>query len=520
MARLVAGALTLVAALALAPSAASAVGAPVVVVTGRGWGHGVGMSQWGARGYAARGWRHRGILAHYYPGTRLAPAPATRVRVLLASGRTAARIGSKRAFRVVDARGRRVTLPAMGFRLGPKLVLRVGRGVVRLHPPVRFQPGAFPVRLDRAPYRGELVVHRRGGRLTVVNELDLELYLRGVVPWEMPHDWPLEALKAQAVVARSYALATLHPGDLYDLLPDTRDQVYGGLAAEHPESNRAISETAGGVLWWGHTIATTYYHSTSGGRTVAVWDEWPKLGHIPYLRAVFSPYETASPKYKWGPYVFSARGLARKLHAPVPRDVSVERNGSGRPAAVSVGGRRFAATRFQDALGLGSGWFTLGVLRLDPAPDAVYGGPLALSGVARDIAGAVVERREGGVWRQVGQVRPFASGRFRTTVRALGAEFRVAAHGATTAPVRVRLAPHVEVRRSAGLVSGVVRPALPRARVRIQRLAGDRWANVVSVRVDARGAFRADPLAEPGRYRAVVDPTRGFTAGASAPFSA
>ena len=517
MRRLVLTTLASLAVLTAAPAAASA--EPVFVVGGRGWGHGVGMSQWGARGYAERGFRWQGILAHYYPGTRLGAAPVSRLRVLLAAGRPRLRIGSKRPFRVVDARGRRAVLPAGFVVLRPRLVVRVKGNPVRLVSPVRFQPGPFPLRLDLRPYRGELVVRSRGGRLSAVNELGLERYLRGVVPWEMPHDWPLQALKAQAVAARSYAIATLHPGQIYDLLDDTRDQVYGGLAAEKPRSTRAVDSTAGRVLWYGNNVATTYYHSTSGGRTAAVWDAWPGTPRIPYLRAVWSPYETASPHYRWPTRVFSAAGLGRKLGVPRPTDAVVERNGSGRPVAVSLAGRRLAAKRVQDALGLRSGWFRLGVLALERPPRAVFGRPLEVSGIARDVAGVGIERRIDGRWRMVARVRPRRSGRFRVPVRALGDEFRIAGGGAAAPPVRISLAPAVEVRTTAGAIAGVVRPALANATVRIQRLGGRRWTTVLSTKVDARGGFRAPEELEPGRYRAWLPAARGFLAGASEPFT-
>ena len=111
-------------------------------------------------------------------------------------------------------------------------------------------PVRAPLRLGADAYRGALLVHKRGGRLTVVNRLPLDRYLRGVVPWEMPDDWHPEALRAQAVVARSYALATLKPGTLFDLYADTRSQVYGGVQAEEDSTNRAIGSTAGRVVFW------------------------------------------------------------------------------------------------------------------------------------------------------------------------------------------------------------------------------------------------------------------------------
>jgi len=180
-----------------------------------------------------------------------------------------------------------------------------------------------------------------------------------------------------------------------------------------------------------------------------------------------------------------------------------------------VGGRRLPAQRLQDALGLGSGWFTFGVLRLDSSTPGVYGRKIVVSGVARDIAGAALERRDGGRWHMVARIRPFRSGVFRVPVRALGTEFRVAGRGAATASMRVPLAPAVELRDRAGALQGVVRPSLAGARVRIQRLTGSRWATVQNLRVDGRGAFRTEVVVESGRYRALVDPTRGFSAGAS-----
>jgi stage II sporulation protein D len=252
------------AALALAvPAAASA--SPVFVVSGRGWGHGVGMSQYGAQGFASHGWRYGRILAHYYRGTRLERVKPREVRVLLAAGRKRVTVSSRTPFRLVDARGRkRLVRGRLAF--GPKL-----RGLAG---PVRVVAGAQPVSLDGRPYRGALVVRSRGGRMSVVNAVTLERYLRGVVPYEMPHHWHPQALRAQAVVARSYTLATLRPGKLFDLYDDVRSQVYGGVRAETVETNLAVGATANQVLTYGGAVATTYYHSTSGGRTANVADVW------------------------------------------------------------------------------------------------------------------------------------------------------------------------------------------------------------------------------------------------------
>ena len=109
-----------------------------------------------------------------------------------------------------------------------------------------------------------------------VNVLPLDRYLRGVVPWEAPKGWHEQTYEAQAVAARSYTLATLQPGEDFDLYPDARSQMYGGVAAERTETNLAIGATAGQVLVWRDRIVPGYYFSSSGGRTSSVHDAWPR----------------------------------------------------------------------------------------------------------------------------------------------------------------------------------------------------------------------------------------------------
>jgi stage II sporulation protein D len=219
------------------------------------------MPQWGAEGAALRGWSYQRILALYYPHTELKAWQAQPVRVLLGEQQDRVAIGSAAPFLVVDARGRKLHVQGRTLRFGPKLRL----GTVSLAPPVRILPGAQPLTLNGSGYRGELHLKRDAGKLMVVNLVRLDLYLRGVVPYEMPKGWEAEAYKAQAVVARSYALATMHPGAAYDLTDDDRSQVYGGIPAERPETSLALGATAGQVLSYGGQVIVAYYHSSSGG---------------------------------------------------------------------------------------------------------------------------------------------------------------------------------------------------------------------------------------------------------------
>ena len=143
-------------------------------------------------------------------------------------------------------------------------------------------------------YRGRLKAKAAGGGLLVINAVALNAYVKGVVPNEMPSSWPLAALEAQAVAARSYALAT-SGGGAFDVYDDTRSQVYGGKDSETVRTNRATKRTAGEVVRHGKQVATTYFFSTSGGRTESVQYGFPGAGPVPYLKSVRDPYDGASP---------------------------------------------------------------------------------------------------------------------------------------------------------------------------------------------------------------------------------
>src|SRR5215211_7535873 len=193
-------------ALALPASAASA--RPVLIIRGAGFGHGLGMSQYGARGYALHGRDYRFILRHYYSGTRLARVSTTHpVRVLLQSGVSvvsfsgASAVGDLRAdpsssYRVVAERGRLV------FRNAAGRMLAWFPGALQVS-------GPGPVQLGGVPYHGVLELDPSGsGGLDVVDQVALDDYVAGVVGSEIPARWPMEALKAQAVAARTYAITT------------------------------------------------------------------------------------------------------------------------------------------------------------------------------------------------------------------------------------------------------------------------------------------------------------------------
>jgi SpoIID/LytB domain protein len=422
---------------------------PVFVITGRGWGHGVGLSQYGALGYARQGAGFEEILAHYYQGTELTQAPVKRMRVLLAAGAKSLAVGSEAPFRVRDALGEVHELDAGTQRFGPGLRVKKldEKKLTQLQGPLVFLPGSEPLTLKGRAYRGELRVSVDKGRLRAINSLGLEAYLYGVVPSEMPHYWPLEALKAQAVAARSYALATRRTGD-FDVYSDVRSQVYRGIPEEEVPTNQAIDETAGLVVTYQGQVASTYFFSTSGGRTATVTDVWPSSKPIPYLVSVADPYDSISPYHRWGPVVLTAKAARSKLKVPGPlTDLRPVITPSGRVGSlIAVAPTRETEVKGGDVrfrLGLRSTWFRIGMLALArPEAPLEPGHQLTMSGIARGLAGVTLEQRTPGKpWAPLAKVKPGAAGAFAVAVKPdVTTQYRLAAGTARSAVVRVVVA--------------------------------------------------------------------------------
>src|SRR5436190_595829 len=199
---------------------------PTFFISGHGWGHGIGMSQYGAYGYALHGWTYDRIVKHYYTGTTIGKAPATRVRVLLADRAKQVTIASKLPFQVVDASGSKHALDAGSYKIGAAYKYQDPTNPqaksAALAYPLEFRPGATAVSLNGRGYRGSFrILKLSPTTIRVVNVVDLDLYLRGVVPSEMPKGWAPEALKAQAAAARPSAPALLHPAGPVPLRPRT-----------------------------------------------------------------------------------------------------------------------------------------------------------------------------------------------------------------------------------------------------------------------------------------------------------
>jgi stage II sporulation protein D len=504
----------------------------VLVVSGHGWGHGLGLSQWGADGYAKHGWTYDRILAHYYSGTTLGPAGVAAIRVLLLQAKKAT-LSSAVPWTVHDAAGAHAKLEPGQLVLTAALQIGAAKtgaaktgaaktAARKLVPPYTFT-AAKPLAVNGKAFRGKLLVSSDGKQLEVVNSVGLEAYLKGVVPAEMPSGWSPEALKAQAVAARSYALANLTKGRDFDLYGDTRSQVYGGLAAESPPASAAVDATKGEVVLFNGKVADTLFFSTSGGRTASAAETTGTA--VPYLISVADPYDTASPYHDWGPVLFDAVKLTKQLKLAGPlADLQTTNGPSGRVKSVTaISGNDSQATLtgsgLRAQLELRSTWFTGALLRLLPAAKTVtYGGALSLTGYARGASGVTLESKTAAQdWRPAGELILDAGDAFATVVKPqVATQYRLALGNARIGLAKIAVAPRIDATATAAGAQGAERPAAAGAPVQLQQQTGTLWTTIGSTVADAAGAWSfAQPL-QPGTYRVRCAPGRGLAPGVSA----
>jgi len=433
------------------PTVASA--ASTNIVTGAGFGHGIGMSQYGAYGFAQQGTDYKRILGHYYRGTEIGSAPSRPVRVLLQASDPfvrfsgATRIGSfrlkkGRTYVVRSAGGGRLAVAGVGTVQGPARAS--GPDALRL-----LGPALNGVSSGR--YRGDLVLRKGAfGGVTAINLLSIDPYVRGVVAGEMPSSWESDALRAQSVAARTYALATRKTGEVFDLYPDTRSQVYTGVTGETSTTDSAVAATSNEVVTYDGEIATTFFFSTSGGQTENVELSFLGSEPQPWLKSVRDPFDRISPKHRWR-FRFSDASIGARLGAPGAfRRVEVIRRGRS-PRIVEArvvgtrGSRALTGASIRARLDLFDSWAYFTRVSTSQVRSGGRGSRAARR--SRELAGAftpaprskrlTVERREGASWRQVGTVGVSSGGRYRATVHRRGS-YRVRSGSVAGPVVRVR----------------------------------------------------------------------------------
>jgi stage II sporulation protein D len=377
-----AGTLVASAALAAAASAGAVETYPrppgsTVVISGHGYGHGHGMSQWGAYGAATKGLTWPQILSFYYQGTSLVNLGNPTIRVRL----DAVGSGTLYVYSVAGLRFAGSALPTVGISQYRARTLSTGRLQIDALSSAGWKPytssaspalfsssaGLVTVMLAsgaRRAYRGSIYANWASATsLTSVNVLPMEAYLRAVVPAEMPASWQINALRAQAVAARSYAgydRAHAPAGRTWDTCDTTSCQMYSGVPAEYATSDAAVAATAGQTLTYGGTPAFTQFGSADGG--------WTAGGGQPYLPAKADTYDgvIANSANSWTATITVAALQARWPSIGTYRQMRIlSRDGHGQwggrvlTAAIdgSNGSVTVSGTTIRSAFGLRSEWF-------------------------------------------------------------------------------------------------------------------------------------------------------------------
>ena len=384
----------------IAPIGAVPVQPGTVTFYGRGYGHGLGLSQYGARGRALAGQTAATILAHYYQGTTAAavdPAAPVRILVFGPSSPTATTpivLHGRGAAFTIDGLtgtfpiGARVAVWRSGSGFGLKITSTAGSLLLSkttATADLRLRSGADPgrIQVDSQPsafdtYRATIRILGTSSGVLAINEIGLDLYLRGVVPVEMPAGWPIEALKSQAIAARSYAEEHVHVGiGAYDLYNDTRSQVYRGSLGEVNTATAAVTGTAGGVLKSGSRVINALYHSADGGATENNENVYTSAtgqivsGPVSYLRGSSDrdpngiSYDSSSPHATWHTAAYTYAQLTAIFATDSRTNVGTlsginltDKGVSGRPIKVvlsgSLGSKSVSAEIFREVFNSGS----------------------------------------------------------------------------------------------------------------------------------------------------------------------
>ena len=565
---------TLAAALALvgAPSA-GATATTTMVMEGRGWGHGIGMSQYGAYGYALHHWKYPAIIEHYYTGVKLGRVANVPIRVLLRSGSASATVTDAARFNATWTAGGKVRTAHLAARAtatvtwsGGAYHLRAGAGSWSAGTPITFVPLTSRLELLTANdnghvghYRGRLrIVHLSDG-LEIVNSLSLETYLYGVVPCESPASWPLAALKAQAVAARSYAYRLTGRGGSFDVYCTTASQYYGGADSETVATDKAVNSTKGIVPKYKSTAIVAFFFSTSGGHTENIENVWTSSAPVPYLKGVPDPYDTTSPYHTWPnnpirrtpAQIAAAMGFAK---GPLRAVYVVKRGTSPRVVkALLIGDKGWAVTNgasLRADLGLRDAWVYFTSLSIARSATTVtYGQAVTLSGrrypqLAASKTIALHSRLIGGPWSSRGAAAKAGSSTVDGyVVRFTGFLAKVVPTGTTqyyfstpaamgayalSTHVTVDVRPAVTIKAPSGTITagdgvvltGTITPAAAAKTVVLQTLTSSGWKKLTSATPAPDGSYSFTWTAVAGSttLRAVALPaTTRFVPGASLP---
>lgn len=337
-----------------------------------------------------RGWAAPTVLILFFFLLSLAPAEAIEnfnIRIGVAQNQSSGKLlGNGLTLR--GAKGGTANVKHGATVTAAGASVKVGGKTLALPVKVTAQSG---LGWGQIKYRGTLTLVRAGSKFTVVNEVDLENYLRGILKLEMNPEWHQEALRAQAILARTYAARNRgrFAAKGFDLCATDQSQVYRGINGEDPRTDRAVADTRGQILTHGGKPASIFYHSDSGGATADVSQVWG--GAIPYLQCRPEIVEYQSPNSQWHVVIPPAdlgRILGKMGHnvGTVRNAEVVQRDAAGRAVALRFTGDRGTANVKSHAFRMAAGSkvirstnFSIGGphTRLSVVAGAVSGSPVA-----------------------------------------------------------------------------------------------------------------------------------------------
>ena len=468
-----------------AATAAAAPRAAGLYITGAGNGHGVGMSQYGAAGYALHGASYAEILKDYYTGTTLGHVAASRiVTVLLRASGSAVFSGA-------------TTIKGFQRKLNPlwnysvvraKAGLRVNLGrrlIGNFSAPLQVS-GPTPVKLNGlGAYRGALVFspNANGNGVMTINAVGLDDYVQGVVSAEMPSGWPTQALEAQAVAARTYAITSRPATAAFEVYDNTNSQLYGGVKTETPAGNAAVAATSGQVVEFAGAPVVTYFFSSSGGETESVQNVF-QLAPEAWLVGRPDPYDDSlsNPYHRWK-VSLSLNAAKAKLGRLVQGSLEgikvLQRGVSPRIMQAQVVGTKgsvaVTGVQLRRAFGTPSTWMSFTTVSSHGVQTSTT--PTTTTSTSTTSTGTT---GGGGLVRKITQVSRMLES-IAGVLRPKTARYRVA---------------------------GTVFPVVRRGRVAVQFDPGDGWAWIASGAVTANGGYSV-AVAEPGSYRVLYDGVAG-----------
>ncbi len=458
-------------------------------INGAGFGHGIGMSQYGAAGYALHGYTYPQILQRYYAQTTLGKVnPNRTVTVLLKAQGAAAFSGATRikgsSVELAATTNYSVLVAGANLRL-----ISAGRTIGIFSSPLQVT-GPAPLKLiGTGTYRGSLIFRpSTGGGVETINSLGLDNYVRGVVPAEMPAGWPQQALDAQAIAARTYAITAGVGNSDFDMYDDTRSPMYAGVTAETPATNAAVAATSGLVVEYDNAPAVTYFFASSGGQTESVQNVWAGVTPEAWLVSQPDPYDDVenNPYHRWN--------MSLKLSAA---DSKLGKLVDGSLEGINIL-QRGISPRVVEAQVVGTGGSTTvtgATLQSDLGTPSTWMSFTTVSAQGVTTASSV----------------PAPSTTTVTTPGVTGTS--TSAVATPPASGGVGLAASLRGHLSAGqsyAVTGTVYPVSPGATVTAQRQIGHAWMTVASGPQDADGGYSIEvPAAGIYRvlYNGIVGPT-------------